>query len=68
MGREARAGGAAGQGTCGLMGVELNPRGKVPLSERSESDDKSCGLSASHSLSLDTVNSLSKRASLIHHN
>lgn len=36
MGRESGAGGAAGQGTCGLMGLELNPKGKVPPSERSE--------------------------------
>lgn len=63
-------GGAAGRGPGGLMGDEVNPGGVIPSSERSESDDESCGSSASHSLSLDTANSLdiSKKVSFINHN
>lgn len=46
------AGEAPKQGASDFMEVEVNPGGKVPLSERSELDNKSCGLSAPHSLSL----------------
>lgn len=43
---------------CGLIGAEANLRGRIPTIGKSDSEDESCDLSASHSVLLNIAQSL----------